>query len=81
MNASRNPYENAELFCMLERLRRTDDLDAKSEAELGELLMSTAKYSYTCYARSGKIETVRELPYPSRAEYAAPPYTRQKPTQ
>ena len=55
MNASRNPYENAELFCMLERLRRTDDLDAKSEAELGELLMSTAKFSYTCYARSGKI--------------------------
>lgn len=55
MNASRNPYESAELFCMLERLRRTDDLDAKSEAELGELLMSTAKFSYTCYARSGKI--------------------------
>lgn len=49
--ASRNPYEHAELFCMLERLRRTNDLDSKADNELGELLMSVTKYSYSCYLK------------------------------
>lgn len=65
-NASRNPYEHAELFCMLERLRRNDELDAKSDNELGELLMSVAKYSYTCYVRSGK--QVKEAPCEAESE-------------
>lgn len=53
LHASRNPYENAELFVALERLRRTDDLDDKSSNELGELLMSVTKYALTCMLRNG----------------------------
>jgi hypothetical protein len=53
LHASRNPYENAELFVALERLRRTDDLDDKSSNELGELLMSVTKYAITCMLRNG----------------------------
>jgi hypothetical protein len=53
LNASRNPYENAELFTMLERLRRKDEIDGKSDNELGELLMSVTKYAITCLMRSG----------------------------
>lgn len=53
LNASRNPYEHAELFTMLERLRRSDDLDGKADNELGELLMSVTKYAITCLIRSG----------------------------
>lgn len=51
--ASRNPYEDAELFAALERLRRIDELDRKSENELGELLMSVTKYAITCYLSAG----------------------------
>ena len=53
LHASRNPYEQAELFVALERLRRTDDLDDKSSNELGELLMSVTKYALTCMLRNG----------------------------
>ena len=53
LHASRNPYEHAELFVALERLRRTDDLDDKSSNELGELLMSVTKYALTCMLRNG----------------------------
>ena len=53
LNASRNPYEHAELFVMLERLRRKDEIDGKSDNELGELLMSVTKYAITCLIRSG----------------------------
>lgn len=53
LHASRNPYENAELFVALERLRRSDDLDGKSSNELGELLMSVTKYAMTCMLRNG----------------------------
>jgi hypothetical protein len=53
LHASRNPYDNAELFVALERLRRTDDLDDKSSNELGELLMSVTKYALTCMLRNG----------------------------
>lgn len=66
LSASRNPYEHAELFCMLERLRRNDELDSKSDNELGELLMSVARYSYTCYVRSGK--KVRDAPDEAESE-------------
>lgn len=52
--ASRNPYEQAELFTMLENLRRKDELDSKSDNELGELLMSTTKFAITCFIRSGQ---------------------------
>lgn len=55
LHASRNPYENAELFVALERLRRTDDLDDKSSNELGELLMSVTKYAITCMLRNGSF--------------------------
>lgn len=55
MKATRNPYENAELFCTLERVRRKGDLDIYMDAELGELLMSAARYAITCYLRSGKV--------------------------
>lgn len=53
LHASRNPYEDAELFVALERLRRNDDLDGKSSNELGELLMSVTKYAMTCMLRNG----------------------------
>ena len=53
LHASRNPYEQAELFVALERLRRSDDLDDKSSNELGELLMSVTKYALTCMLRNG----------------------------
>ena len=53
LHASRNPYEDAELFVALERLRRSDDLDGKSSNELGELLMSVTKYAMTCMLRNG----------------------------
>ena len=55
LHASRNPYENAELFVALERLRRTDDLDESSNNELGELLMSVTKYAITCMLRNGSF--------------------------
>ena len=55
LHASRNPYENAELFVALERLRRNDDLDEKSHNELGELLMSVTKYAITCMLRNGSF--------------------------
>lgn len=55
LHASRNPYENAELFVALERLRRTDDLDDRSSNELGELLMSVTKYAITCMLRNGSF--------------------------
>ena len=54
-NATRNPYENAELFCTLERIRRKGDIDPVMDTELGELLISTARYAITCYMRSGKV--------------------------
>jgi hypothetical protein len=53
LHASRNPYEDAELFASLERLRRNDDLDTRSDNELGELLMSVTKYAITCMLRNG----------------------------
>ncbi len=46
--AHRNPYEEAELFAMLERMRRIGELDVQMERELGELLIATAKYAITC---------------------------------
>lgn len=55
LHASRNPYENAELFVALERLRRNDDLDDRSNNELGELLMSVTKYAITCMLRNGSF--------------------------
>ena len=55
LHASRNPYENAELFVALERLRRNDDLDERSNNELGELLMSVTKYAITCMLRNGSF--------------------------
>jgi hypothetical protein len=55
LHASRNPYECAELFVALERLRRTDDLDDRSNNELGELLMSVTKYAITCMLRNGSF--------------------------
>lgn len=53
LEATRNPYEDAELFAALERLRRIDELDRKSENELGELLISVTRYAITCYLRAG----------------------------
>lgn len=52
--ATRNPYEECELFAMLERLRRNGDAeDPKMENELGELIMSAARYAMTCGLRNG----------------------------
>lgn len=51
--ATRNPYEECELFAMLERLRRNEDTDGRMDDELGELIMSAARYAMTCGLRKG----------------------------
>lgn len=51
----RNPYQEAELFTMLERMRRSDNLDREMDNELGELIIATTKYAITCGARRGLL--------------------------
>lgn len=51
--SKRNPYAEAELFCMLERLRRKDELDAAMDRELGELILAATRYAMTCGMRRG----------------------------
>lgn len=66
MEAARNPYENAELFVLLERLRRADDMDEKTEYELGLLLMSVTKFAYTLYRKAGHV--VKDAPPEAESE-------------
>ncbi len=53
LHSYRNPYEEAELFVMLERLRRQGNLDEQMDNELGELLISATRYAMTCGLRKG----------------------------
>ena len=51
--SKRNPYEERELFAMLERMRRIGELDAQMDRELGELIIAATKYAMTCGMRKG----------------------------
>lgn len=51
--SERNPYEERDLFAMLERMRRQDELDSQMDRELGELIIATTKYAITCGKRKG----------------------------
>lgn len=52
-HASRNPYEEAELFCMLERMRRRDELDLAMDRELGELIVAATRMGMSCAYAEG----------------------------
>lgn len=52
-HASRNPYEEAELFCMLERMRRSDELDLAMDRELGELIVAATRMGMSCAYAEG----------------------------
>lgn len=53
--SKRNPYEEAELFATLERMRRLDELDAEMERNLGELLIAVTRFAMTCGMRKGIV--------------------------
>ena len=53
--SKRNPYEEAELFATLERMRRMDELDAEMERNLGELLIAVTRFAMTCGMRKGIV--------------------------
>ena len=53
--SKRNPYDEAELFATLERMRRLDELDAEMERNLGELLIAVTRFAMTCGMRKGIV--------------------------
>lgn len=53
--SKRNPYEEAELFATLERMRRLNELDAEMERNLGELLIAVTRFAMTCGMRKGIV--------------------------
>lgn len=53
--AKRNPYEEAELFATLERMRRMDELDVEMDKNLGELLIAVTRFAMTCGMRKGIV--------------------------
>lgn len=53
--SKRNPYEEAELFATLERMRRMDELDAEMDRNLGELLIAVTRFAMTCGMRKGIV--------------------------
>ena len=53
--SKRNPYEEAELFATLERMRRLDELDSEMERNLGELLIAVTRFAMTCGMRKGIV--------------------------
>lgn len=53
--SKRNPYEEAELFATLERMRRIGELDAEMERNLGELLIAVTRFAMTCGMRKGIV--------------------------
>ena len=53
--SKRNPYEEAELFATLERMRRMDELDSEMERNLGELLTAVTRFAMTCGMRKGIV--------------------------
>ena len=53
--SKRNPYDEAELFATLERMRRMDELDAEMERNLGELLIAVTRFAMTCGMRKGIV--------------------------
>ena len=53
--SKRNPYEEAELFATLERMRRMGELDAEMERNLGELLIAVTRFAMTCGMRKGIV--------------------------
>lgn len=53
--SKRNPYEEEELFAMLERMRRKDELDAEMDRNLGELIIAVTRYAMTCGMRKGIV--------------------------
>ena len=53
--SKRNPYDEAELFATLERMRRMGELDAEMERNLGELLIAVTRFAMTCGIRKGIV--------------------------
>lgn len=53
--SKRNPYEEADLFATLERMRRMDELDSEMERNLGELLIAVTRFAMTCGMRKGIV--------------------------
>lgn len=53
--SKRNPYEEAELFATLERMRRMDELDAEMDRNLGELIVAVTRFAMTCGMRKGIV--------------------------
>lgn len=53
--AKRNPYEEEELFAMLERMRRQGDMDAEMDRNLGELIIAVTRFAMTCGMRKGIV--------------------------
>ena len=53
--SKRNPYEEAELFATLERMRRLNELDSEMERNLGELLIAVTRFAITCGMRKGIV--------------------------
>lgn len=53
--SKRNPYEEAELFATLERMRRMGELDAEMDRNLGELLIAVTRFAMTCGMRKGIV--------------------------
>lgn len=53
--SKRNPYEEEELFAMLERMRRMDELDSEMDRNLGELIVAVTRYAMTCGMRKGIV--------------------------
>jgi hypothetical protein len=53
--AKRNPYEEQELFAMLERMRRQGDMDAEMDQNLGELIIAVTRFAMTCGMRKGIV--------------------------
>ena len=50
-----NPYDSAERLAMFERLRRTGDLDAEMDNEMGRLLMDLTTFSIGLYRKRKKL--------------------------
>lgn len=53
--AKRNPYEEEELFAMLERMRRQGDMDPEMDQNLGELIIAVTRFAMTCGMRKGIV--------------------------
>ena len=53
--SKRNPYEEAELFATLERMRRMDELDSEMDRNLGELIVAVTRFAMTCGMRKGIV--------------------------